>query len=301
MPFRWILLFVATVITLSPLSCGCGDDDDDDDDAGAGFPYLEDGRYPFGYLLAGDEESIGRLADFNVAVFDAVEDGDDALMEVLAGAGTLVLSYVNLGSLENWRSFYDDFSELCLATYENWEDECWIDVRDEDWRNHFVDDVCASAWDLGADGFYIDNVDIYSLYPDADFRDALVAALQSLRDAFPDAYIVVQNGGDLLLDDAAGADVRALVDATSREDVSFIPDFDAPDGGDDSYLAVDDEERGATLAELDELAEDLDVFTVDYTNDAGQMLEAVDVSRAHGFTPFVGDTNLSRFQFYPKL
>ncbi|MBZ0274146.1 endo alpha-1,4 polygalactosaminidase [bacterium] len=306
MSIRFLAVFAlgAFAFALIPLTgCGCGDDDDedDDDDGGGAFPYREDGRYPFGYLLSGDGPAMARLSNFNVAVFDVYEDGDEDLMDALADAGTLVLSYVNLGSLESWRSFAGEFEDLCLAAYENWEDECWVDVTDAGWQQNFIDEVCWTAWDAGADGFYIDNVDIFALYPDKDVRDALVDVLATLRDEFPDAYIAVQNGGDLLLDDEVGGDARDLIDATSREDVSYIPDFDAPDGGDDTYRAVDGDERDATLDELDGLADDLDVYTVDYTNDVAQMLDAVEFSRGHGFTPFVGDTNLSRLDFYPPL
>ena len=44
--------------------------------------------------------------------------------------GTKVYSYLNIGSVENFRPYYKTYEHLAIGDYENWEEEKWINVAD---------------------------------------------------------------------------------------------------------------------------------------------------------------------------
>ncbi len=293
----WSILGVVFISTLYLAACDDSSSSDDDDDAA--FPYLENGKYPFGYLLNGDEEEQARLADFNVVVLELLDTPNEALVQSLHDAGvSKVLSYLNAGSLEDWREDYEDFQHLCLDTYENWEDECWMDLSSEAWVDHLVTQRAQAIMDQGADGVYIDNSDVYELYPTSAMRDGLIRFYQGLRDRYPDAWIIMQNGASLLTDPDVGNEVQDLLDGVGFEDVSYMPDFDASG---EVYMKRDEQEHEQILSVLQGLSENLQVFTIDYTDDPEEMLDAVEISRSLGFTPFVGRVDLEDLEFYPEL
>ena len=76
--------------------------------------------------------------------------------------GTNFLAYLNVGSLENYRDYYDEFESLTFKDYDNWPEERWIDVTNQDWQNLIVS-LAEGFKNEGAFGVYMDNVDVYSI------------------------------------------------------------------------------------------------------------------------------------------
>lgn len=48
--------------------------------------------------------------------------------------GVKVYTYLNVGSIENFRDYYKKYEYLTIGTYENWEEEKWVDVSNKDWQ-----------------------------------------------------------------------------------------------------------------------------------------------------------------------
>ena len=46
-----------------------------------------------------------------------------------------VYTYLNVGSLEDFRDYYKEYEHLTIGAYENWDEEKWIDVSDKDWQS----------------------------------------------------------------------------------------------------------------------------------------------------------------------
>ena len=80
-------------------------------------------------------------------------------------AGTKAYAYINVGALENYAPEYSRFKALSLAPYENWEDEAWIDVSNQEWQNYITENVAEEIAELGFDGFFLDNFDVYYQFP----------------------------------------------------------------------------------------------------------------------------------------
>ena len=43
-------------------------------------------------------------------------------------------TYLNIGSIENFREYYTTYAELAIGEYEHWEEEQWVDVANPDWQ-----------------------------------------------------------------------------------------------------------------------------------------------------------------------
>ena len=55
-------------------------------------------------------------------------------------SGHTVYGYLNVGSLEAFRPYYDRFRKFILRRYENWDGEWWIDVSARLLRAYFGSD-----------------------------------------------------------------------------------------------------------------------------------------------------------------
>ena len=71
-------------------------------------------------------------------VIDAqyVSKEDITLMQ---GRGQTVYSYLNIGSIETFRPYYNDYKYLTLKPYLDWEEEFWMDLGNEEWQKFVID------------------------------------------------------------------------------------------------------------------------------------------------------------------
>ena len=52
-------------------------------------------------------------------------------------------TYLNIGSIENFREYYTTYAEVAIGEYEHWEEEEWVDAANPDWQKFIGQlDVC---------------------------------------------------------------------------------------------------------------------------------------------------------------
>ena len=90
-----------------------------------------------------------------------------------------IYSYLNIGSIEDFRSYYDEYSAFTLGEYENWDEEKWIDVSNKEWQE-FISKRVDVLSQKGIDGFFIDNTDVFYVYP----SDVIISGSEPTRYAF---------------------------------------------------------------------------------------------------------------------
>ena len=109
-------------------------------------------------LIGEDNENLDRFPCADVLVIDGEYfTAEDVAYLKNRGVKT-IYSYLNIGSIESFRDCYEEYSEYTLGEYENWPDEKWIDVSQEEWRNYIISKGNELS-DKGFDGFFVDNVD----------------------------------------------------------------------------------------------------------------------------------------------
>lgn len=138
------------------------------------------------------EGNLKDLEQYETVVIDAQYVDEKDILSFQAG-GHKVYSYINIGSLEDFREYYDLYKDITLGAYEHWEEECWIDVSQKEWQDFLLHTLAEELLQKGIDGFFVDNCDVYYVYPNEDIFQGLVDILKGLKATGKD---VVINGGD---------------------------------------------------------------------------------------------------------
>ena len=113
----------------------------------------------FGVFLGMDSTGVNKLLDYqNVAI--EIEEFKKSDIDKLKENNISIYAYLSVGSLENYRPYYDEFKQYTFQEYENWEDEKWIDVSISSWQEK-LNELATSFKNLGADGLFLDNFDVY--------------------------------------------------------------------------------------------------------------------------------------------
>jgi uncharacterized protein (TIGR01370 family) len=236
-----------------------------------------------GWAPVFQDADVATLDSYDLVVLDGIGDEHGPQLSrtdlaPLRASGTLVLSYLSVGTVEEWRPYASRVpSSWTLAKVEEWPDERYVDARERGWQQIMK----TQARDLerrGFDGLYLDNLDVAEDFPAT--REGLVQLVKALRTTVTSMLLVAQNG-------LAIAD-ELPIDAIAHEDVFGR--------WDDGYRASTPDETAAIVGGLRRMkARGVPVLTLDYaTPRSGTARDAVARSRAEGFLPAVSVLELDR-------
>jgi len=150
-------------------------------------------KYSVGLYLQAEGDDCNDISGYEVVIVDAAYFTKEQIQTLCENNGD-VYSYINIGSLEDFRTYYDDFFDITLSDYEGWEEERWIDVSVVEWQN-FCIDLGKEYLDKGVDGLFIDNTDVYYMYETDEMYNGLISILS----AFSKETNLVINGGDVFI------------------------------------------------------------------------------------------------------
>lgn len=206
--------------------------------AGRGFP--EQSPWVSFYGTIADIDGA-RVADtFRIINIDADPDGGNTPADITLlkkGGLNRVISYLNLGSCESFRTYWDSAPpghESCQSSgalttlYDGYPDEMWADLSNAAYRDLLVNYVAPRLIDQGVDGFFLDNLEVVehgandSNGPcDAACSQGGLDLVWELRQKFPDKLIVMQNAtSDVTLAGTThGVTLPSLLDGISHEEV----------------------------------------------------------------------------------
>jgi cysteinyl-tRNA synthetase len=179
--------------------------------SGRGFPV--GGPWASFYGPA-DGLDLAKLASsFKIINLDADPDGANftaaQIQELRAGGQNRVISYLNVGSCENYRSYWSvdpPGHKSCQSTgaltslYDGYPDERWANLSNPAYHDLIVNYVAPRLAAMGVDGFFLDNMEVIehaagdSNGPcDAACSQGGLDLVWELRQKFPDLLIVMQN------------------------------------------------------------------------------------------------------------
>ena len=122
-------------------------------------------KYQYGVFISVNANRIVKRAkDYETIVVDAQYYTKSDLQK-LHQKGHVVYSYINLGSLEDWRDYYKKYKDITIGRYDGWEDESWVDVSQKKWQDK-LKAVSKSLVNKGVDGLFVDNIDVYEYVTD---------------------------------------------------------------------------------------------------------------------------------------
>lgn len=205
--------------------------------------------------INGDEES--KLEPYQIVVIEPSEFTTKQITK-LKTSGKTVYGYLNIGALEEYRPYYDDFKDLALGTYEDWPNEKWINVASSTWQNFIVNELAKAYVDMGFDGFFLDNADVYYNFPTQDIFDGLKNILAGLKEY---NITLIINGGDTFVSKCMEKDIAtSLFDGVNQETVFTNINFE-----NDTYGIQDDTETTYFKNYLSEVKKHgLKVFLLEY-------------------------------------
>lgn len=148
----------------------------------------------YGVFLSIDSSQMKKLYPYRLVVIDAqffsAED-----IRTLHKKGVKVYTYLNVGSIEDFRGYYKEYEYMTIGDYENWDEEKWIDVSDKEWQS-FIGKLSKKLQKKGVDGFFIDNCDVYDYAGTKESFEGLVRILRNIRSLGAELVI---NGGDVFV------------------------------------------------------------------------------------------------------
>lgn len=221
---------------------------------------------------------------FDLAVVDGVHQRDGSVdaapsdVRALQKRGTLVLSYLSVGTVEAWRHYAPKVpAAWTLSDVDGWPNERFVDARRRGWQRIMLAEVRRLA-SAGFDGVYLDNLDVAEEFPAT--KAGVVNLVAKMRAAAPALLLIGQNG--------LAVAAHLPIDAIAHEDV-----FSRWDNG---YRLSTADETAALIPPLRRLrARGLPVFTLDYAEPGSRGARvALARSLAEGFHPAVSVLALNR-------
>ena len=189
----------------------------------------------YGVFLGMDTNDLQKLKDYQMVVLEPSNFSAEQIQEIKE-RGTKVYGYLNIGALENFRPYYEQFKKYTLAPYENWEEEYWMDVSNSQWQDFLIKSLGKQYAAMGLDGFFLDNTDIYYQYPKEEIYQGLKKILTGLKQY---SLPLILNGGDTFVQKSIeDGSALSLFDGVNQECVFTKIDFTKP-----SYLSQDKETK----------------------------------------------------------
>ena len=182
-----------------------------------------------------------------LAVIDSDGVSTIAIRDILnKNKKLLIYDYLNPCALEKERSYYEEFKHLRIAKYAGWSGEYWVDVTDEAWQEHVIEEARKKKA-KGAIGLYFDNTDLYYMCKEgfeeeetkmiqkAPSANEVYKALRKmiLRIVYDVGLIVMPNGGDVFLRRFM-VDCPGVIQTINQEGV-FFEDFKKNSASDTKY------------------------------------------------------------------
>ena len=235
-------------------------------------------------LGASPENVLGRVEQddvYQTLILDLQNFSKEQVSALhLAGVKKLYSS-LDVGSLETYRSYFARFHKLARAPYENWEEEYWVDVSNISWQDFLVKELAIDLVQKGADGFFLDNTDVYAQEETPQTYEGLVRILEGLGDYH---LPVIVNGGDLFVKKLIADHKENLLRAICQESVfSCIKDYKK-----NQFGRQDKEVRDDYLTYLQACKKaNLAVLLIEYTRNSELEKEADSYCKKMGFRLFV--------------
>lgn len=238
----------------------------------------------YGVFLSLDNKNLDVFKDYRVIVIDAAYFEKEDIIK-LKKQGHVVYTYLNIGSIETFREYYDDFKDITIGDYENWDEEKWIDVSNEKWQKFLIEDLALKYKEKGVDGFFVDNVDVYYNFPTEDIYTGVEEILKELKMT---NKLVIINGGDVFLKEyiQSNNSLNNLITGVNQESVITSIDFES------NSFGIQDKETElyyeSYLKKLKALG--MEVYLLEYTSDLKVSERIKDYCNSNGYIFYISDS-----------
>jgi len=157
----------------------------------------------------------------SIAVIDFAEFGDTQINKLRA-KGIKLISYLNVGAIERNRPYFKTYKKYAIGKYSDW-DELWMDISQIEWKDALAGQARIFKA-RGADGLYIDNLDVVEEYKPRNLYPHAVELLNRIRQE-TGLYLMV-NGADFFVTNAVLRNQRSFQAIQQEEVFTRITDIE---------------------------------------------------------------------------
>ena len=240
-------------------------------------------KYPYGVFLS-ICENIEQFADYEIVVIDAQYYPKEEL-DTFRSKGHKVFSYINIGSLEDFRDYYDEYKDLSLGAYEHWEEEVWVDVSQKRWQDFMLNEIAAGLLEKDIDGFFVDNCDVYYVHPKQEILEGLTVIMKGLKAT---GKKVIINSGDTFLDAYCeqGGKWDDVISGINQESVFSTILWD-----EGTFGTAEPEDHEYFVSYIDRYgSQGAEIYLLEYTIDEELVKEIKAFCEERGYTYYVADS-----------
>ena len=240
-------------------------------------------KYPYGVFLS-ICENIEQFADYEIVVIDAQYYPKEEL-DAFRSKGHKVFSYINIGSLEDFRDYYDEYKDLSLGAYEHWEEDVWVDVSQKRWQDFMLNDIAAGLLEKDIDGFFVDNCDVYYVHPKDEILEGLTVIMKGLKAT---GKKVIINSGDTFLDAYCeqGGKWDDVISGINQESVFSTILWD-----EGTFGTAEPEDHEYFVSYIDRYgSQGAEIYLLEYTVDEELVKEIKAFCEERGYTYYVADS-----------
>ena len=240
-------------------------------------------KYPYGVFLS-ICENIEQFADYEIVVIDAQYYPKEEL-DAFRSKGHKVFSYINIGSLEDFRDYYDEYKDLSLGAYEHWEEEVWVDVSQKRWQDFMLNEIAAGLLEKDIDGFFVDNCDVYYVHPKQEILEGLTVIMKGLKAT---GKKVIINSGDTFLDAYCeqGGKWDDVISGINQESVFSTILWD-----EGTFGTAEPEDHEYFVSYIDRYgSQGAEIYLLEYTIDEELVKEIKAFCEERGYTYYVADS-----------
>ena len=243
-------------------------------------------QFSYGVFLGLEEDSLSKIVDskYSTVVIDAQYFSSESVQKIKDNNQT-VYSYLNIGSIENFRSYYEQFQDLTIGEYQHWEEEKWIDVSAPRWQNFVLNDLSVSILNKGVDGLFIDNTDVfYEFDENISYFHGLNNMLTELKKR---TYICI-NGGDIFVKRYLNqyGSLDPILDGVNQETVFSKINWEDNTFGENTREEVNYyKEYVETVAKTKK-----DVYLLEYTTDDNLKEKIASYCQEKGFKYYISES-----------
>lgn len=236
----------------------------------------------YGVFIGLEDKDIENLYTYETVVIDGQYFSKEDIKQ-LHNHNVTVYSYLNVGSLENFRDYYNTFKDITLSTYDNWEEEYWIDVSNTSWQNKIYD-LADCFYSKDIDGLFLDNFDVYDLYNTDEIFNGLTTILENLSTYHKPIII---NGGDTYITSYMNQNnnITDLISGINQESVFTSIDF-----MNNSFKERNQEDRQYFQNYIETCSDNgVDVYLLEYTNDSSLIHKIEEYCSEHSFQYYISN------------
>jgi uncharacterized protein (TIGR01370 family) len=193
--------------------------------------------------------------------------------------GVKAIAYLNIAELETYRN-HSLPESIIVGKNPLWEDHFYVDINSRMWEDYIFFDRIPKIISKEFDGFFIDMVDIVSVFP--NFKDKIIDYIKRIKIQNDDKILIINNGW-VLLDT-----LKSFADAFLIEGLFTRYNFKTK-----RYFVRFEREYKDRVETLKKLGKK--IFTLDFLPENDKRKYFIkSLSLQNGFTPYISTIELNK-------